>query len=43
MDEGLSTCGEKALDVEKMMLQFSTSIANVEKLQHEVKQTKWGT
>ena len=42
VDEGLSTCGEKALDVEKMMLQFSTSIANVEKLQHEVKQTKWG-
>ena len=42
MDEGLSTCGEKALDVEKMMLQSSTSIANVEKLQHEVRQTKWG-
>ena len=42
VDEGLSTCGEKALDVEKMMLQFSTSIATVEKLQHEVKQTKWG-
>jgi len=42
VDEGLSTCGEKALDVEKMMLQFSTSMTTVEKLQHEVKQTKWG-
>ena len=42
VDEGLNICNDKALDVEKMMLKFTSSIASVEKIQHEVKQSKWG-